>query len=111
MATPPKFESFEAFGPYYLSEHRDPTNRLLHFVGTSVVITLGVAVVLFMRPVLILAMPVAGYGCAWAGHFLIEKNRPATFTYPVWSLRGDFKMWGLMLTDRLGPHLARALDP
>jgi hypothetical protein len=104
----PHFDTMEAFWPYYLMEHRDPTNRLLHFIGTTIVVVLPFAALLTGRWWLVPMMPVAGYGFAWAGHFLIEKNRPATFTYPRWSLICDFRMWSLMLTGRLGPHLERA---
>lgn len=105
----PKFDTFEQFWPYYLQEHRDPTNRALHYIGTSGVITLFVIMVVTRNPWMFLSLPVFGYGFAWIGHFIIEKNRPATFTYPRWSLMGDFKMYGLWVTGRLGPHLQRAV--
>lgn len=105
----PHFETVEAFWPYYLQEHRDPLNRRLHFVGTSIVFALPFLALALRNPWLLLTMPVAGYGFAWAGHFLVEKNRPATFTYPRWSLLCDFRMWALMATGRLGPHLERAV--
>ena len=82
-----KFTSYEEFWPYYVAQHRNPTNRALHFVGTSLVIACLVAGFL-VSPLWFVAMPFAGYGFAWAGHFLFERNRPATFTYPLWSLRG-----------------------
>ena len=96
-----KIPTFQAFWPFYLSQHAVPLCRQLHFVGTCLVIGLvGYAVATGAWSMLLLC-PVAGYGFAWAGHFVIEKNRPATFTYPVWSLMGDFKMFGLMLTGKL----------
>ena len=99
-------KTFEEFWPHYLGEHRDPVNRGLHFVGTSLVY--GIAALAVLRsPMWILAAPIVGYGFAWVGHFVVERNRPATFTYPLWSLRGDFRMHARMLTFRLQPDLDR----
>jgi hypothetical protein len=103
----PKLSSYEEFWPYYVSEHSLPSTRTLHFVGTTLVLVcfaLGVLV----SPWWLLAAPLAGYGFAWAGHFFFEHNRPATFTYPLWSLRGDFRMFRLILLGRMGPELERA---
>ena len=102
-----RIESYEAFWPYYVSEHRDATCRRLHFVGTSLVYACLVAGVL-ASPWWLAAMPFAGYGFAWAGHIAIERNRPATFTHPLWSLASAFRMYGLWITGRLGPHLRQA---
>jgi hypothetical protein len=96
---PPKPTSFEEFWPYYVSQHLDPTNRWLHFVGTSM--ALGCIAISPVVPPALLAAPLVGYGFAWIGHFGVEKNRPATFGNPLWSLRGDFKMWSLMLRGRM----------
>ena len=91
-----RYASYEEFWPFYVSQHRHPTNRRLHFAGTSLVL---VALVLgvFVSPIFFLAAPVFGYGFAWLGHFAFEKNKPATFTYPLWSLRADFRMYRLLL--------------
>jgi hypothetical protein len=105
---PDRYQSFAAFWPYYLTEHARPATRALHYVGTSLVVLLALAALVTGRWTLLLALPFAGYGFAWAAHFMVEKNRPATFTYPLWSLAADFKMWGLWLTGRLGTELDRA---
>ena len=102
-----RLTSYEAFWPFYVSQHLDPTNRGLHFVGTSLVWAC-LAAALLVSPGWLVAAPVAGYGFAWVGHFFFERNRPATFTYPLWSLRGDFRMYRLMLLGRMAPELARA---
>ena len=100
--------SFADFWPYYLREHSRPATRALHYIGTSLVIALAIYAVVAGRWLLFLAIPIAGYFFAWVGHFGIEKNRPATFTYPLWSLAADFKMWWLWLTGRLSSELRRA---
>jgi hypothetical protein len=97
--TPP--DSFAAFYPYYLSQHADRWCRRLHFVGTGGVIALALVAILTLNAWLLLALPVVGYGCAWIGHFVFEKNRPAAFGHPLWSLRGDFVMFWQMLTGRI----------
>ena len=96
-----QFDSFSDFYPYYLEEHANRTCRRLHFVGTSLVIGLLLAAVLYQAWALLLLVPVAGYGFAWAGHFFFEHNRPATFKHPWYSLAGDFVMYRDMLTGRI----------
>lgn len=96
-----RFESFAEFYPFYLAEHASRTNRRLHFVGTSLVILLALLALLTARWWLLAALPVAGYGFAWVGHFLVEKNLPATFSNPLYSLIGDFAMWRDMLLGRI----------
>lgn len=95
------FNSFREFYPYYLSEHGHPTSRRLHFMGTTLVIALAIWVVFSGYLWGLLLLPVAGYGFAWVGHFFFEKNRPATFQYPLYSLAGDFVMFKDMLTRRI----------
>ncbi|MEC3912385.1 DUF962 domain-containing protein [Sphingobium sp. CR2-8] len=100
--------SFRAFWPYYLQEHARPATRALHYVGTSLVVGLLLAAPFARRGWMAAAVPLAGYGFAWVGHGLIEHNRPATFRYPLWSLRADFVMWYRFLTGRLARDLAHA---
>jgi hypothetical protein len=101
MASPPRFRSFAEFYPYYLAEHADRTCRRLHFVGTGLVLTLLAFAVVGGNWGLLVAVPLAGYGFAWVGHFYFEKNRPATFTYPLYSLIGDFAMFRDILARRI----------
>ena len=95
------FGSFSEFYPYYLSEHASPLNRALHFTGTLLVIALAGVASWRGEPRLLWALPVAGYGFAWVGHFVVERNRPATFRHPLWSLMGDFRMFVDMLRGRV----------
>lgn len=96
----PSFRNFEDFWPYYLGEHSDPMNRWLHFAGTSGFLALVIGTIFQANPWMVLFWPVAGYGPAWIGHFIVEKNRPATFQHPIWSLMGDFRMYGRMWQGR-----------
>lgn len=102
-----QLRTFEDFWPHYLAEHLHPVNRALHFLGTTLVY--GIALLgLAQSPRWFGLAPFVGYGFAWVGHFLVERNRPATFTYPWWSLRGDFRMHARMLLGRLSADLDRA---
>jgi hypothetical protein len=101
--------TFAEFWPYYVREHSHRGNRYLHFIGTLSAIVLAVALVVMGWWWLAFALPVVGYGFAWVGHFLVERNRPATFRHPLWSLLGDFKMFGLMAVGRMDAELEKAL--
>jgi hypothetical protein len=103
----PHFTSFEAFWPYYLQEHGNALNRRLHQAGTTAALATAVAAVALRKPALVPLALIAGYGPAWVGHFKVEHNRPATFTYPVWSLMGDFKMNALMWSGKLEAEMQR----
>ena len=101
------FRGFEEFWPFYLREHGRPGTRRLHFVGTLLALLSLVAAIALRRPLLLLAAPLFGYGLAWAGHFAVERNRPASFKHPLWSARGDFRMFVLMLSGRIDRELRR----
>ena len=104
-----RMQSFEEFWPYYVGEHAKKTTRAFHFAGTTA--ALGcVAWGLLLRKKWLLALaPVAGYGPAWISHFFIEKNRPATFTYPTWSLYADMVMWSKMIQGTMDAEVERVM--
>ena len=88
-----RYKSFRDFYPYYISEHDHKYTKLMHFIGTSISIYFLIKFVLSFNFLFILYALLAGYGFAWVGHFFIEKNKPATFKYPFYSLKGDYKMY------------------
>ena len=96
-----KFSSFRDFYPFYLSEHRHPVSRRLHFIGTALVLVTLLVTILTRHWYLLWLLPVVGYGFAWSGHFFFEKNRPATFKHPLYSLCGDFVMFRDILLGRI----------
>lgn len=95
-----KIDSYKEFWPFYLHEHRKPATRALHFAGTSAGIGLAAALAVTNPWLLPLAL-IPSYGAAWIGHFGVEKNKPATFTYPLWSFAGDFRMMALWCSGKL----------
>lgn len=96
-----RFNSFAEFYPYYLSEHSNSTCRRLHFIGTTLVIFILALTIGRGAWMLLWALPLAGYTFAWVGHFFFEKNRPATFQHPFYSLLGDFVMYRDMILGRV----------
>jgi hypothetical protein len=104
-----RIASYAEFWPFYVSQHGARRTRLLHLIGTSLGIVVLIVAVALRQWWLLLAVPVVAYGFAWVGHFFVERNRPATFTYPLWSLRGDFQMFGLMLRGRMDEEVRRLL--
>lgn len=91
--TTKKYTSFREFYPYYLSEHENSTCRLLHFIGSSLIIALIAFALISSQYVYLWFIPLLGYGFAWVGHFFFEHNKPATFQYPLYSLMGDWVMF------------------
>jgi hypothetical protein len=101
------YASFEDFWPDYVRAHANKTNRQLHFVGSTLAAVCVVGGVITRRPLLLLAAPVVGYGFAWVGHFVFEKNKPATFTHPLYSLRGDWVMWSKIANGTMDAEVER----
>lgn len=98
---PPRFASFREFYPYYLGEHTDRRCRRLHFIGSWLVIASLVLAIALRNPWWLAGVPLCGYGFAWLGHFVYEKNRPATFRHPLYSLIGDWVMFGQALRGKV----------
>lgn len=96
-----KYASFSDFYPYYLSEHANSTCRLLHFIGSWLVLSLIAFALITNQLVFLWLSPVIGYGFAWVGHFFYEHNRPATFQYPLYSFIGDWHMFKDILTGKV----------
>lgn len=96
-----RYRRFADFYPFYLSEHANRTSRRLHVIGTGLVIVTLIGAVISARYRLLWLLPLLGYSFAWVGHFFFEKNKPATFQYPFYSLAGDFVMFKDVLTGKI----------
>ena len=103
-----RIATYPQFWRYYLREHAKPATRAWHYLGTSLTILCLAGAVAMHEPWLLLAAVILGYTLAWIGHFTSEKNRPATFRYPLWSLYSDFRMFGAWILGRLPAALAEA---
>lgn len=103
-----KYHTLKDFYPYYLTEHSDSTCRTLHYIGTSLLLVIIVAAIVLRNPKILFLIPVVGYGFAWVGHFFFEKNKPATFQYPFYSLASDFIMYFHFITGKIDAKLAEA---
>jgi hypothetical protein len=102
-----RIESFDEFWKFYVGEHQHPLNRTLHFIGSSCGLAIGLGSLATGQ---LWALPAAlgvGYGFAWVGHFFVEKNKPASFTYPLWSFRADWVMWYKILTGVMDDEVRR----
>ncbi len=105
MSGEKEYKTLGQFWPFYLGEHASRRNRILHFVGTSLVILTTLYAVGTQQWMLLIVVPFWGYGFAWVGHFIVEKNRPATFKYPFKSLASDFIMYYYMISGQIGRQI------
>ena len=96
-----EFDNFHQFYQYYLSEHSRPLNRRFHFAGCIMVLIIVLTALLSGEWGMLILAPVFGYGFAWAGHYFVEKNKPATFRHPLWSLMGDWVMFKDVMTGKI----------
>jgi len=96
-----EYKTFAEFYPFYLAEHSNQTCRRLHFIGSSLVIVVLLYALFSGRLSFLFLLPLIGYGFAWVGHFVFEKNRPATFQYPLYSLAGDWVMFKDILVGKI----------
>jgi hypothetical protein len=103
-----QFRTFDQFFLFYLRQHSRRGNRMLHLLGTTVALVLTIATMVLRHPWLALLWIPLGYAFSWAGHLMVEGNRPATWGYPGWSLLSDFRMIGLMISGRLDHWLSDA---
>src|SRR5215212_3276766 len=102
-----EIKSFEEFWPFYVAEHSQPKTRALHFAGTAAAVACAGALAATGKWKWLPLALAPGYAAAWAGHYLVEKNRPATFKYPLWSFLADQKMFALMLAGRMDEEIER----
>ena len=104
-------KTFAEFWPFYVREHQNPINRALHFTGSSLGLLVGAGALATGQLYLLPIAAGIGYGFAWTGHFLFEKNRPATFKYPLYSFAADWVMWLKILRGEMGREVERCTAP
>ena len=102
-----RYKSMKEFYPFYLSQHSNSLNRKLHFIGTTLAIINYFMFFYYLNFIFILTAAISGYGFAWVGHFFFEKNKPATFIYPFYSLIGDFIMYHSILFGTIDEDLKK----
>ena len=103
-----EYTTYREFFPYYLQEHAQPATRYFHYAGSILAIGVLIYALASQTWWLLLVVPVSGYFFAWVSHAFVERNKPATFTYPLWSLRGDYHMLFLAISGKLNAELERA---
>lgn len=106
-----RFATYEEFFVFYVQQHSCLANRLMHAAGTTLGLGVAIVAIAMRHPWYALLFFPVGYGFAWTGHYLLEKNVPATFGHPFWSFISDFRMLFLMATGRLAPYLQQTKSP
>jgi hypothetical protein len=102
-----RYDTLREFWPFYLGEHLHPVNRALHAVGSLAALSWLATAIALRQPLLLIAGLVSGYAFAWIGHFFVEKNRPASFKYPVKSFLCDWLLLLLTITFRADAEVKR----
>jgi hypothetical protein len=105
-----RIRTFEEFWPFYVREHSKKATRTIHFIGTTAVIGCVAYAAIRRKVWPLFVAPVVGYGPAWISHFFIEGNRPATFKYPLWSLKADLIMWSKIARGTMDAEVARVVN-
>lgn len=105
-----RLKSFEEFWPFYVREHARSATRVLHFLGSTLGLVCLIGTLITGKLWLLPLGLILGYAFAWIGHFFIERNRPATFQYPLWSFCADWKMWSLMLLRQMESEVRRSVE-
>jgi hypothetical protein len=109
MGQQEEIKSFKEFWPHYVADHSLPATRALHLAGTTAALACAAALVAKGRWKLLPLALIPGYGAAWIGHFFVERNKPASFKYPLWSFIADYKMVALMLAGKMEAEVERAI--
>lgn len=108
MSKTKEYKNLKEFWPFYLSQHQNETNRMLHFIGSAGGLFWLSKAIRKKNPLYLLAGLVNGYGCAWIGHFIYEKNKPATFEYPAESFISDWLLFYTILTNKIEEEMEQA---
>ena len=108
MAQQEEIKSFAQFWPHYVADHSKPATRVLHLAGTAAALGCTAALIAKRKWKFLPLALIPGYGAAWVGHFFVERNKPASFKYPLWSFIADYKMVALMLAGKMDAEVERA---